>query len=262
MTRTGAASPSAHLVLVLGAESTGKSALCVALAQALQHQGLGATVVTEWLRHWCDAHGRTPRADEQAEIAQTQTERMARAMHDARAAALASGHVQVVLADTSAWMTAAYSQVIFGDASLWALAHALHRAVPPALTLVTGNDLPWQPDGIQRDGGHLRGPVLRALRQALDGADVPYSTVYGHGPARPAAALHAVRAALARAASQGSQDAMQRVAPKAISTGDSSLFGSDPSSPAGPWVAWCRHCGDTDPQCERRLFGPWARTAS
>ena len=56
-------------VAIVGAESTGKSELARALADALSGEfGLRCHIVDEWLRDWCDRHGRTPSADEQLEI--------------------------------------------------------------------------------------------------------------------------------------------------------------------------------------------------
>ncbi len=252
---SAAASPAAaHLVVVLGAESTGKSDLCAALARALPEQGIGAMVVSEWLRDWCEREGRTPKPLEQAGIAQTQTERIAQAWTQAQAQAASTGAPQVVLADTSAWMTATYSQVIFGDASLWPLAWEAHRARPPAITLVTGNDLPWQPDGIQRDGAHMRAPVLATLRQGLQAARVPYSVVYGSGGQRTAVALQALLSALAQATPNIPPFATDFVAASADVSNASARLDSKPAETATRFSAWCPHCGDSDAACEKRLF--------
>ena len=63
----------ALVVALLGAESTGKTTLARALAEALAHEtGEAATWVPETLLEWCEAAGRTPRADEQLAIAQAQ----------------------------------------------------------------------------------------------------------------------------------------------------------------------------------------------
>ena len=50
-------------IAILGAESTGKSQLADALANGLRSQGKTVSLVGEYLREWCDIHGRTPRAD-------------------------------------------------------------------------------------------------------------------------------------------------------------------------------------------------------
>ncbi|WP_418320642.1 AAA family ATPase [Piscinibacter sakaiensis] len=174
----------AMVVALVGAESTGKSTLAAALQQQLIADGLRVAVVGETLREFCDQHRRTPRIDEQALIAQTQTNRIA----DAAAA----GH-DIVIADTTALMIAVYSELVFGDTSLYASAEAAQARCD--LTLLTALDLPWIADGLQRDGPHVREPVDRLLRGALQRTGVAYSIVAGSGQQRIDAALAAVRRA-------------------------------------------------------------------
>lgn len=174
-----------RVIALLGAESTGKTALAQALAQALQREtGAACTWVPEWLRLWCEREGRTPRVEEQAEIAAEQTRRISQA---------AQTHEWVV-ADTTAVMTAVYSEMVFADRSLWPA--ALRTQQDYALTLLTGNDLPWLADGLQRDGPHVREPVAQALRGALDGAGILWRPVEGSGSQRLECALAHVKATL------------------------------------------------------------------
>lgn len=168
------------VIALLGAESTGKSELALALAEALRARGLQATAVLEYLREFCDRAGRTPRVDEQAAIADEQWRRIE--------AAAADGHI--VLADTTPLMTAVYSEHVFGDQSLYPAALARQRRC--LATLVTGLDLPWEPDGLQRDGAHVRAPIDARLRAALQDAGLSYGVIYGAGEARIAAALAAL----------------------------------------------------------------------
>ena len=92
-------------------------------------------------------------------------------------------------------MIAVYSDFVFGDASLYASAVAAQRRCD--LTLVTALDLPWQPDGLQRDGAHVRAPVDALLRSALAGAGIAFTTIAGIGGERLDAALRAIDLALA-----------------------------------------------------------------
>lgn len=178
----------ALVIALVGAESTGKTVLAQALAHSLsQRHGLRATWVAEWLRPWCDAHHRTPQRDEQAAIAAAQT----RLIEEA-----ARSH-DVVVADTTALMTAVYSHIVFGDDSLDAMAVAAHRRAQ--LTLLTGLDMPWEPDGVQRDGPHVRPPVDARLRALLHAHGLAYSVILGSGPQRLAAALQALAHAHAHA---------------------------------------------------------------
>jgi nicotinamide riboside kinase len=169
------------VIAIVGAESTGKSTLAVALAGALCRAGHDAVAVGEHLRDFCDRTGRTPRADEQRAVADQQTRRIELA---------ASAHA-IVVADTTALMTAVYSDLVFGDTSLYPLAEAEQARY--ALTLLTALDLAWQADGLQRDGAHVRVPVDAKLRAALARSGVEPAIVSGHGDARLESALDALR---------------------------------------------------------------------
>jgi nicotinamide riboside kinase len=175
------------IVGIIGAESTGKTDLSVAVGIALQAAGLRCAVVPEHLRQWCIDARRTPRADEQAAIAREQQ----------RCIEAAAETHDVVIADTTPLLTAVYSDWVFGDRSLYAqtLQWQCRRV---ALTLVTALDMPWLPDGIFRDGPHVRAPVDALLRKALAGAGVPFGVVCGDGARRAEAALAAVRHRLER----------------------------------------------------------------
>lgn len=197
----------AFVITLLGAESTGKTTLALGLAEALASRGLRVAQVTEYLREFCDREARTPRIDEQRGIAAEQTRRIAGAAerHD------------IVIADTSALMIAVYSDQVFGDTSLYDEALAAHARSD--LTLLTALDLPWQADGLQRDGPQVREPVDAKVRAALGRARLEWSVVFGQGPVRLANAL----AALDRA--------------------------RQPPAPGRRWQWVCERCGDAD--CER-----------
>ncbi len=219
-------------IAILGAESTGKTALAAALAPALaQHTGLRVTWVPELLREWCDNVGRTPLAHEQAAILRGQQERI-----DAAAAA----H-EIVVCDTTPLMTAVYSRMVFSDLSLEARAVALHRGV--ALSLLTALDLPWVADGLQRDGPQVREPVDGLLRGLLLQHRLPWALVSGTGAARLQSAIDALAPLL-----------RQRLPDQARPDGAPlrGLFSRLHDSPAeDPRPTWfCESCDD--PACERR----------
>ena len=203
-------------IALLGAESTGKSQLAQALCARLQQSGLAVHRVDEYLREWCDTHQRTPRQDEQLHIVETQIARVLAAPSDA-----------VVIADTTPLMTAVYSQILFNDDSLQALALA-HQSVYD-ITLLTGLDLPWVSDGLQRDGPHVREPVDAAVRHMLGLAGLTYPVVYGSGEQRLENALFCI-------SRQAPDWAKQLERPE----------------PPTRWSGPCETCGDGD--CEHRLF--------
>lgn len=210
------------VIALLGAESTGKTVLARALAASLRTGGRRVARIAEHLREFCDDRGRTPRQDEQQRIADEQTRRI-----DAAAAS----H-EIVVADTSALMIAVYSDIVFGDTTLYPAAEAAHGRCD--VTLLTALDLPWRPDGLQRDGPQVREPVDRLIRAALDRAALPYAVVFGHGEARLQAALAATRHAIGL-----------DVPPHEARTIAS---GNDDAAPLR-WRWHCDRCGDAD--CER-----------
>jgi len=217
-------------IAVVGAESTGKTTLAHALAGRLGEEfGLRAACVPELLRAWCDAHGRTPRASEQREVAQAQQEAIVVASRDA----------DVVVCDTTPLMTAVYSRLLFDDGTLDDLAREAHATI--AFTLLTALDLPWVADGLQRDGPHVREPVDRLVRERLVRWNAPWALVPGTGEARVSNALDALRPTLA-AWSRGS------AAP-------GGLFTALVASGVGPRVLGrvCELCDD--PDCEHAAKG-------
>lgn len=208
-------------VALLGGESSGKTSLATALQSQLQDvHGLRAVVVPEHLRGWCEVHGRAPHIHEQSAIATEQT----RLIHVARQ----TPGVDVVIADTTALMVAAYSALYFQDQSLLAPALAEQRTTFD-LSLLMGLDLPWTPDGLFRDSPAVRDATDALLRRELQGAGIGFQTVYGQGEARVQQALRAVGTALGRP-----------------------LVWQDPALANGlrPWS--CENC--SDPECEHRLF--------
>lgn len=215
-------------IAIVGAESTGKTALAEALAKRIAAlTGLRCIWVAEHLRAWCDAQGRTPHQDEQAGIAAQQ-----QSLIDAAAA----DH-DVVVCDTTPLMTAVYSERIFGDRSLQQ--DALARQKQYTLTLLTALDLAWQPDS-QRDGPHVRVPVDSIIRRLLIDNALPWALVAGQGDARLESALDAVAPLLRR-----------HVAAVTGPTGGlfSRLAERDAAQPVWRWL--CETCDS--PECEHQL---------
>lgn len=214
------------IVAILGAECTGKSWLAEQLATALREAtGLSCVAVPEALRSWCDRMGRTPQAHEQAALAD-----------DQRAAIEAAEHQHaIVVADTTSLMIAIHSQHYFNDDSLTAAALAWH-AQRVAHTLLALPDLPWQADGIQRDGPEVQAKVHARVRKALIDHRLPWSSVGGADQARLDAAMDAV-APLARALPSPRQGMFSR------------LMNRNADASARAWR--CERCDD--PDCEHQL---------
>jgi nicotinamide riboside kinase len=203
-------------IAILGAESTGKSMLAAALDAHLSACGTRVYRVDEYLREWCETHQRTPRQDDQHQIAQTQMMRIS-----------AAPKTHVLIADTTPLMTAVYSQLVFNDHSLDSLALEHHAMFD--ITLLTGLDIEWQSDGLQRDGAHVREPVDQKIRHQLTQAHLPFQVVYGTGKQRLENALFCI--------GKQAPDWAQKLAR---------------SAPPTRWSGPCETCGDGD--CEHRLF--------
>ena len=212
-------------IALLGAESTGKTELAQRLALHLAAyfdvRGSSVQLVPEVLREWCNTQSRTPRPDEQLGIATEQARRVdASPPHD------------WLIADTTPLMIAIYSDLLFNDPSLYDMALAHQRSYD--LTLVTGLDLPWVADGLQRDGPHVREPVDALIRAALARGKIDYQVVYGAGELRLANAFKCIEGI-----TPSRQPEMQQA-----STKDMTL------ETRQTWV--CERC--SDPECEHRLF--------
>jgi len=206
------------VIAILGAESTGKTDLARALAERLAQRGVAVTRVGEYLREWCEREGRTPRPEEQAAIGAEQTRRIADAAMRG-----------VVIADTTALMTAVYSDLLFNDRTLYA--DALRAQGGYVLTLLTALDLPWVADGLQRDGPHVQAPVDAMVRAALARGGLTFAVVHGQGAQRLKNAWQAIDR---QVQSKDSPDLAQSARAQAA------------------WRWSCEKC--SDPVCEHKLF--------
>lgn len=214
-----ALAPTPLRIALLGAESTGKTTLAQAMAQRLRAQGHRVEVVDEVLREWCVRERRTPRPEEQMPIALEQERRVDEA----------GARADIVIADTTALVTAIYSAMLFEDGELYQFALARQRTYH--LNLLAGLDVAWAADGV-RDGPDSREAFDALLRQELLKAGVEWRVVYGQGEQRTLAALQAVCA----------------IAPWAWEVQAS-------AADLGRWSrlqANCEKCGDAS--CEHRLF--------
>jgi len=164
------------IVALLGAECTGKSTLAEALARHFN-----AGLVTEYLREWCDTHGRTPQQHEQAHIADEQAARIE----------AASRRHDLVICDTTPLITALCSEHYFGDASLTPNALAFQRRCD--LTLLCAPDLPWQADGFLRDGPAVRERFDARIRAALAAGGIAWVDIGGTDAERTDAAIAAIQ---------------------------------------------------------------------
>ncbi|MBH9575484.1 AAA family ATPase [Inhella proteolytica] len=167
-------------VALLGAECTGKSSLTTLLG--LRLADLDVATVGEYLREWCLASGRTPRREEQAPIAAEQSRRIAAAAQNHR----------LVVADTTALMTALYSIHYFEDAT--ALPDAVRAQQAFDLTLLCCPEgIPWQADGWLRESPAVRRQAHEALVALLQAQGLPFTVLSGPLDERAALAEMLIR---------------------------------------------------------------------
>jgi NadR type nicotinamide-nucleotide adenylyltransferase len=152
-------------IALLGAESTGKSTLAQALAARY-----GTLWVPEYLREFVEVNARVPREDDQLGIARTQREREQALARDPRAR-------DFLFVDTTPLMTAVYSRIYWGRVPPDLL--ALEAAHDYAWTLVAAPDLPWVPDGLQRESEEVRQRVHAQLVAVLDERRIPFTLLTG-----------------------------------------------------------------------------------
>lgn len=150
-------------VVILGAESSGKSTLAAALAAHYQ-----TVWVAEYLREFVESRHRTPWAEEQLLIAITQ--------HEREVEREAHAH-SYLFCDTSPLMTAVYSDYYFGQAD--GELNALASRHDYAATIVTAPSTPWMPDGMQRESDTVRQEIHARLLRKLNDAGIRYLLVDG-----------------------------------------------------------------------------------
>lgn len=159
-------------ISLIGGECSGKSTLAEQLVGSI-----GGVLVVEQLRLFVDTCGRVPRRDEQMPLMEAQIA----AEVSARAKAAESG-LGWVVSDPAALMTAIYSQVYFNDDGL--LAAGLAHQNSYALTVWCDIDLPWLPDGNQRDGPAERHRVHEAIGAVVDDYSLKVLKIQGTAAAR------------------------------------------------------------------------------
>ncbi|MCH8620827.1 ATP-binding protein [Undibacterium sp. TS12] len=160
--------PTVNRVVILGAESSGKSVLAEALAKQYQ-----TVWVPEYLREFVETRQRVPQQQEQILIAKAQVQRESELLAQAS---------QWLFCDTGPMMTAIYSRHYFGepDAEL----AELEQSHGYDFTIVTAPDFPWQSDGLQRESAAVRDHIHEQVLNLLDEREIPFLLVEGSLQAR------------------------------------------------------------------------------
>lgn len=150
-------------VVVTGSECTGKTTLAKALANHYQ-----TVWVPEYVRIWVEEQGRAPQYQDVEAIAHGQI-----ALEDSMAAETS----RVLIQDCDLLSTLVYSRHYYGDCPLWIGQALLNRR--PDLYLLADIDVPWVPDGDQRDRGDRREEMQGLFRQALKNRELEFLELQG-----------------------------------------------------------------------------------
>lgn len=165
--------PAFNKICLIGAESTGKSTLALALADELRSRGHWAIPLAETLRLFCQRTARVPAEDDQPWIFHAQV----LAEHEAEAAWRSRSPRQDgwLICDSSPLITAFYSRWFFSSDDLLRAAMAHQNTY--RLCLLTEPVLPWVADGIQRDSPEARTRMDRDLRHFLQQNGVAFQNI-------------------------------------------------------------------------------------
>ena len=174
-------------VVLMGAESTGKTTLAKALAKRYK-----TAWVAEYLRLFVDEKGSLPEETDVHTIARGHLDLVARTLPEAR---------EVLFIDTDLFTTCVYQRIYFKKCPLY-----IERAAKnyqSGLYLFTNPDIPWTPDRGQRAGPeerlyshnllnaeakahslntiHIRGSHVRRLTTAVKAVDHYINDCQKHG---------------------------------------------------------------------------------
>jgi NadR type nicotinamide-nucleotide adenylyltransferase len=150
-------------VVVTGSECTGKTTLAKALANHYD-----TVLVPEHARQFVQDLGRAPEVSDVDAIARGQI-----ASEDA----LADAASKILIQDTDLLSTIVYSRHYYGDCPDWIEDALPERAAD--LYLLCDIDVPWLPDGDQRDRPDRREEMHHLFRQALLDRDLEFVDIRG-----------------------------------------------------------------------------------
>lgn len=140
------------LVVVIGPECTGKTTMAAALAARYDSP-------------WVEEFARTFVERAQRGVRLEDVDAIARGQRAAEDEALATASAPLVVLDTDLVSTWVYSQHYYGDCPSWVEPAA--RARLGDLYLLLGTDVPWLPEGHQREQPERREELYRLFERTL-----------------------------------------------------------------------------------------------
>lgn len=150
-------------IVVTGSECTGKTTLARALAEHYK------TV-------WVPEYARQYVLEKGAPLDRTDVDAIARGQIELENILVAEAR-DLLVQDTDLLSTMVYSRHYYGDCSPWIEKALGERAAD--LYLLADIDVPWEPDGDQRDRGDRREEMQQLFRQALAHNELDFVEVHG-----------------------------------------------------------------------------------
>jgi NadR type nicotinamide-nucleotide adenylyltransferase len=165
-------------IVLIGAESTGKSTL----AQALSGY-YGEPWTAEYVRYYVDRIGRELNESDLEPIAIGQL---------AQEDCYLKMACRLILHDTNILSSIIYANYYFGRSIEWVNDDFLNRSYD--LYLLCLPDIPWVPDPGQRESPQARAKLHQHFKDGLDQLQLPYITLSGSQTARFGEAIQAIDA--------------------------------------------------------------------
>jgi nicotinamide riboside kinase len=156
------------IIVVTGAESTGKSILTRQLSHFYQSPSFA-----EFSREYIEKTGHNYTFDDVVSIALMQNAQMKKS-HTINA--------KYIFFDTWLIITMVWLDVVFGKIPEW-IPEAICKA-PVDLFLVCDTDLPWIPDPVRENGGEMREILQNRYIEIIKGFGFRYGIVSGHSEER------------------------------------------------------------------------------
>ena len=162
------------LIAITGAESTGKSTLCKALASHYQ-----IPFIPEYAREFVANLERDYTYDDLEHIARKQLEQLNTALKT---------HSEIIILDTWLVITKIWFEVCFSHYPLWMEETIKNTKID--LFLVCDTDLPWIEDPVRENGGNKRNQLQKRYIGEIKKYGFPYQIVNGEGEDRIQKALN------------------------------------------------------------------------
>ncbi len=156
------------IVVVTGAESTGKSVLTEALAKHF-----GVPFIPEIARGYVESLDRKYNYDDVETIAKNQVGQLNR---------MSELNMPLLFVDTWLIITKIWFEVAFNKVPGWLEKEIQDTKID--LFLVCGTDLPWIPDPVRENGGEAREVLQKKYIQQIEKYNFNYSIVLGENEKR------------------------------------------------------------------------------